>query len=222
MNRHKLSHQTSTQTLKFMKTQTLKLAALVLLPAAALVLTSCSSSDSKSAVESSSSMVFRPGVPGGVMVETHQLQATVKSIDAASRKVELATADGKRTTVKCGPDVINFDQIRVGDQLTVTVTEELVAYLARAGGPAGTGGASAIALAPKGAKPGGIVADTVQFTAKVVALDHRNHKAVLQFPDGSTRTVAVRPDVDLRQRKVGEEVVIRITELVAIQVSKPQ
>jgi hypothetical protein len=155
------------------------------------------------------------------MVETHQLKATVKGVDAASRKVELATADGQRTTVKCGPDVINFDRIRVGDQLVVTVTEELVAYLANARTP-DDGAVTAVVLAPRGAKPGGVRAETVQVTAKIVALDLRGHKATLQFPNGSTRTVAVRPDVDLAQRKVGEEVVIRVTEVLAIKVEQPQ
>ena len=51
------------------------------------------------------------------------MTATVTGIDAASRKVTLVTPEGKKTTVKCGPEVINFDQIRVGDQLKVTVTE---------------------------------------------------------------------------------------------------
>lgn len=46
-------------------------------------------------------------------------------------------------------------------------------------------------------------------------------KAILQFEDGSTRTVAVRPDVDLGKRKVGDRVVIRTTEALAITVRNP-
>jgi hypothetical protein len=48
-----------------------------------------------------------------------------------------------------------------------------------------------------------------------------DHRATLQFEDGSTKTVAVRPDVDLNKRKVGDKVVIRITEALAIRVVKP-
>jgi len=193
--------------------------ALAFLPIAALTLTSCST-EPKSAVETSSLVSYQPGVPGGIMVETHKLTARVTAIDAAARKVTLLTADGKNTTVKCGPGVANFDQIRLDDQLTVVVTEEIVAYLANARTPA-DGGATAVVLAPRGAKPGGVIADTVQVTARVTAIDHRNHKATLQFPDGSTRRVAVRPDVDLTHHQVGEEVIIRVTEVIAIQVAKP-
>ena len=149
------------------------------------------------------------------------MTATVTGIDAASRDVTLVSRDGKKTTVKCGPDVINFDQIRVGDQVKVMVTEELAVAMATSGAPASDGGASVVALAPKGARPGGIVANTVQVTAKVTAINLKKHKATLQFPDGTTRTVAVRPDVDLTQRKVGEEVVIRCTQALAISVEKP-
>jgi phage baseplate assembly protein gpV len=149
------------------------------------------------------------------------MTATVTDIDAAKRKVTLVTSDGEKTTVKCGPEVINFDQIRVGDQLKATVTEELAVAMAAEGAPPSDGGAAVVALAPKGAKPGGIVANTVQVTAKVTAIDLKHHKATLQFPDGTSKTVAVRPDVDLTQRKVGEEVVIRTTEAVALSVQKP-
>lgn len=209
-------------TIKLMKAIILNLTTWALLPAASLTLTSCSSTSSPPPVETTSAASFQSGVPGGVRVETHKLTAHVTGIDAANRKVTLVTSDGEKTTVKCGPEVINFDQIRVGDQLKVTVVEELVAYLAAAGTPPSDGGAAVVALAPQGAKPGGLVADTVQVTAKVTAIDLKKHKATLQFPDGRTRTVAVRQDVDLTKRKVGEEVVIRITEMLALSVEKPQ
>jgi hypothetical protein len=83
------------------------------------------------------------------------------------------------------------------------------------------GAAQMVALAPKGAKPGGIVAATTKVTAKVTAIDAEHHMATLQFEDGTTHTVAVRPDVDLSKRKVGDKVVIRKTEALAIRVAKP-
>jgi hypothetical protein len=189
--------------------------------AALLALASCSSTPSTPAVESASVTSFQEGVPGGVVVETHKMTVIVTAIDPATRKVTLIAPDGKQTTVKCGPYVINFDQIRVGDQLKVTVAEEFVAYLAEAGAPPSDGAATTVVLAPKGAKPGGVIADTVQVTAKVTAIDLKKHKATLQFPDGSARTVAVRRDVDLTRRHVGEEVVIRITDALAIRVENP-
>jgi Cu/Ag efflux protein CusF len=161
------------------------------------------------------------GVPGGTVVQTYELKASVTAIDKAARKVTLMDATGIKTTVKVGPEAINFDQIRVGDQLELTAAQELVVSVTGEGETPSDGGAQVVALAPQGAKPGAILAETTQVTAKVTAIHAEQHTATLQFEDGSTRTVAVRPDVDLSKRKVGDKVVIRITEALAIRVVKP-
>ena len=148
-------------------------------------------------------------------------RSNVVHIDGPGREVILATPDGKRQGVKCGPEVVNFNQIRVGDQLKVTVAEEVAVYMASSAEPSNAGAAAVVALAPKGAKPGGVMAATVEVVATVTAIDLGHHKATLTFPDGTTRTVAVRHDVDLTKRKVGEKVVIRKTEAMAISVEKP-
>jgi hypothetical protein len=161
------------------------------------------------------------GVPGGTEVQTYELTATVAAIDKASRKVTLVSPDGIKKTVKVGPGAINFDRIRIGDQLKVTATEELVVQMAGSGESADDAAAALVALAPKGAKPGGVVAETTRVTATVTAIDPERRTATLQFEDGSTKTFPVRADVDLAKRKVGEKVVFRLTETVAISVAKP-
>ena len=201
-----------------MNAKAITTATLALLPAALLTFTSCSSAPKG---ESATAVAYQEGVPGGIVVETFKQTATVTGIDAANRKVTLVTPEGKKSTVKCGPEVINFDQIRVGDQLKVTVMEELAVYMAAQGAPPSDGAAAVVALSPQGAKPGGVVLNTVQVTAKVTAIDLKNHKATLQFPDGTTKKIAVRKDVDLTKQKVGDEVVLRCTEALAISVEKP-
>lgn len=171
--------------------------------------------------EAAGAVVVKEGVAGAAVVQTYELKATVTSIDKAARKITLMDASGIKTTVKAGPEVVNFDQIRVGDQLNITAAQELVVSVVGEGETPGNGGEQFVALAPKGAKPGAIMAETTQVTAKVTAIDVENHKATLQFEDGSTRTVAVRPDVDLRKRKIGDKVVIRTTGALAIRVEKP-
>jgi len=171
--------------------------------------------------EGSGAVALAEGVPGGVVVQTYELTATVASIDKDSRKLTLLGSTGIKQTIKVGPEAINFDQIKVGDKLKLTVAEELVIYVAGEGENPRDAEAQVVALMPKGAKPGGIVAETVQVTARVTAIDLEHRKATLQFEDGTTRKVAVRPDVDLSKRKVGERVVIRTTEALAISVSRP-
>ena len=201
-----------------MKNNAMQWGGAVLLSAGLLAFTSCSSTPK---IEPTTTAVYQEGVPGGIVVETYKNSATVTAIDAANRKVTLVTPDGRMETFKAGPEVVNFDQIRVGDQVKATLAQQLVVYMAEGNPPASDGEAALVALAPKGAKPGGLMANTVQVIAKVTAIDLKRHKATLRFPDGKTKTFAVRQDVDLTQRRVGEEVVIRTTEALAISVEKP-
>jgi len=185
---------------------------------AMLFFTSCSSAPKGETVTVAA---VQKGVPGGIIIETFNTSATVTGIDAGTRKVTLVTPEGKQTTYKAGPEVINFDQIRIGDQVKATAARELVVFLGQAGSASGDGRAAAIALAPKGDKPGIFISDTVQVTAKVSAIDLKRQKATLGFPDGKSKTFQVRSDVDLTKVKLGEEVVIRATEALAILVERP-
>ena len=201
-----------------MKNKMKKLAGAVLISAVPLLMTSCSSTPEG---QETTVVAAQPGVPGGVMVNTYQVTATVKAVNADDRKVTLVGPDGKDMVVKCGPDVVNFPQIKVGDQVTAIVTEQLVVAMGTDASSVGNGAGAAVALSPVGGKPGGAVAQTVQITATVVAIDLEHHRVTLEFPDGSKKTVAVRPDVDLTKRAVGEQVVIQATESVALSVTPP-
>ena len=191
------------------------------LSVALLALASCSSTPENPQVLKTTAMAVQPGVAGGVTVETYQSSATVTAIDAGTRSVTVVSPNGATAAFKCGPEVVNFDQIHVGDQIRATLTKELVVFLRPAGEPAADGAAGAIARPAKGEKPGIVMADTVEVTATVKAIDLKRHEATLQFPDGSTKTFPVRPDVDLAKAKLGEQVVIRSTQAMALLVEKP-
>jgi hypothetical protein len=171
--------------------------------------------------DSAGAVAIEEGVAGGVMVQTIEVTAAVIMIDKANRKVTLLSPDGFKTTVKAGPDVINFDQIRVGDQLKVTATEELVVRLAAPGESVQDRADAVVALAPIGAKPGGLAAETVQIIGTITAMDSAQRTATLKFEDGASKTFPVRDDVDLAQRKIGDKVVFQITEMIAIDIEQP-
>jgi hypothetical protein len=194
---------------------------LALLFVGLLTLTACSPTSPPPPAKETRSTDIQEGVPGGVIVNTLDVSARVTAIDTSNRKVTLLGPDGDKFTFKVRPEAVNFDQIRVGDLVNATVTEELVVYLDEEGASAPDGSAAVVALAPKGAQPGGLVAETVQVTAKVIAIDQTNRTATLQFEDGSSKTLRVRDDIDLSRRKVGEKVVFQVTEMIAISVEKP-
>ena len=208
-----------------MKSITPKFTALALLPAAVIALTSCSSTQPQaeplSTVGATRTAVYEPGVPGGVLTEQFKETATVTAIDPATRKVTLVDKNSTQVSFIAGPEVANFAQIQVGDQVKATVTDRVSLFVPKPGESAADLAAGVVALAPLGEKPGGLMADTVQFTAKVTAVSLWHHTATLQLPDGTSKTFKVRPDVTLTKETVGTEVVVRTTQAVAISVEKP-
>jgi translation elongation factor P/translation initiation factor 5A len=193
----------------------------LLTAAFAFALSSCSCTPKTAEVHKTTMVAVQPGVPGGTTLETYQSSAIVTAIDAANRLVTVVSPNGATATFKAGTNVVNFDQIHIGDQIRATLTKEVVVFLRPADEPATDGGASAIALAAKGQKPGVAMADTVEVTATVEAVDLKRHEATLLFPDGTTKTFPVRPDVDLTKAKLGQQVVIRSTRSIAFLVEKP-
>jgi hypothetical protein len=194
-----------------MKNKILKLAAIIMVPAALLALASCSSTPEPDSTD----------VHAHVMLNTATATATVQSINPADRTVVLLHPDGSVTTYECGPEIRNFDQIKVGDHVTATVAESLAIGLIKGGGvPTGAGSTSATVRSPLGDKPAARMVDTVGFIAKIVSMDTANRQVTLQMPDGTSETVTAGPDVNLANVSVGDSVGVRLTRAIAITVTE--
>jgi len=164
---------------------------------------------------------FVEGVPGGAVSEVDEMTATVTAVDPAKRSFTLQDEQGNTRTLYAPAEMQNFDQLVVGDKVLAKVGLERVVYLRQPGEIAADGAAGVLATAPLGSKPGMLVADTIEVTAMVKAIDTTLRTATLKFADGTERTVKVRPDVDMKTEYLGREVVLRITSAFAISV-EPQ
>jgi carbon starvation protein CstA len=157
---------------------------------------------------------------GAAIVETFQGTATVAAINFDTRKVTLLFSDARQATYKADKQVVNFDQIKVGDQVKATVIEELAVFLRKGEPRPSTGVGAAVALTPLGARPGIVVADSTEVTATVTAVDTKARTVRLQFLDGTRKTVKVGKSVDLTKVRPGDGVTAQLTEAVAIVVEK--
>jgi Cu/Ag efflux protein CusF len=158
--------------------------------------------------------------PGGSAAVATVATAKVKSIDPEARTVTLETADGESRTIKCGKEVVNFDQIKVGDVVKAVAIERVAVAVGRPGAAdAKPDSGAAIARAPKGDKPGIIIANTDATTAKIAAVDAAGHTVKLE---GQDQPVKVASDVDLTGVKQGDEVTVRMTKGIALWVEKPE
>ncbi|MGL4315778.1 MAG: hypothetical protein ACRCTL_04110 [Pseudomonas sp.] len=184
------------------------------------LLTACNSQAQNQALSSdiSTSQVTQEGVPGSLTTQVERVSAVVSAIDYEQRSFTLKDAQGNSRDFKAPPEMLNFPQLKVGDQVNATVTLEQLVYLREPGAPSADGAAGLVAAAPEGSKPGILVADTIEVTAVVKAIDVKLHTATLQFADGSQKTVQVRPDVQLKDQYLNSRVVIRLSSALAIRV----
>lgn len=168
----------------------------------------------------SASWTTTTGEAGGTAEETIQATAKVKAIDAKTRKITLTSEDGTDASFTAPAAMKNFDQLHVGDKVTATVNSRLVIYV-RPGTAPDIAAASAVVTAPKGAKPGAIIAEGAELIATVRSIDTQNRNATIEFADGSFRTVPIRKDVDLSKYKAGDSVVIRVSQQLMVVAEKP-
>ena len=191
-----------------MRSKALKLTTLALLPATLLTLTSCSSTSTPPPVGTSREF-FTKGVLGEVILQTFITTATLTAIDHVQRNATLVQFNGKQFIVKVGPEVANFDQIQVGDQVNATLTEKIVERLDKDA----SGGATAVEAV-------GLVAENTQLTSKIIAIDSMKRTLTLRMEDGTTQTFPIREDVALSGIKLGDRIGFRVIEITAIKIEK--
>lgn len=161
----------------------------------------------------------RPGVVEGELIV---VTAKVKAIDTKNRLVTLEYPDGRLVKIKCGPEVRNFAQIRVGDDVTAEFLESVEIFVSTEKTVPATGTASAVERAPLGSKPGITEVQSVEASAVVESIDYNTRMVKLRGPDGKTKTVKAGPEVKrLNEVKQGDTVVVRYTEAVSIKVTAP-
>lgn len=171
-------------------------------------------------VDSDTTVKAEQGVPGGEVVRVTTLDAKVTGIDSAKREVALVSRYGEAFTVQAGPEIKNFNEIRVGDSLKISLKERLLVRMAKPGEKLNDEAWVSGKGAPRGAKPGAQVSSKEQYVGTVTAIDQKKRKVTLKFSDGSTGKFDVRSDIDLSKHHTGEKVLIRLTESLAVSMKK--
>lgn len=160
---------------------------------------------------------------GVKIVDVIVMQATVQAINANERIVILADQAGNVQTIEVDPEVKNFDQIALGDIVTVEYFESVALFLGSPDNKPGEFETQIMQTAEKGERPGMVAIDVVEIIATVEAIDKENMKVKLKGADGKVVSVKVDPSMgNLENIKVGDTVHARYTEAVAVSVTEPQ
>jgi len=157
----------------------------------------------------------------GKATASQVVQATAKivAIDAKTRTVTLQNDQGEKTDVVCGDDVRNFDQLKVGDEVTFQYYESLTLKLEKVTGEPTVSEKTSELRSEPGELPGGVKTRETTITAKVTAVDAAQNTITIVGPKGKSHTLEAEPDM-VAKVKVGDMVHAIYTEAVAISVSR--
>jgi hypothetical protein len=157
--------------------------------------------------------------PGNVAaMEAVQAAAKVVAIDAASRTVTLVGPEGRRFNVIAGPEVKNFAQIVVGDEVVIEYIRAISLHVQKNTGFRERSEQAGGARAVPGAKPAGVVGREVRIVADVIGVDAKKSTITLRGPEGNIVELDVKNPDHFKVVKVGDQVEANFVESVAIAV----
>jgi hypothetical protein len=168
------------------------------------------------------------GAQGGTMTATApgkaaaanvvEITASVQAVNKATREVTIKGPRGNVETVVAGPEVKNFDQIKVGDNVVLRYIEALSLELKKGGtAPVARTDSAMGGTAKPGEKPAAGVGRQVHVTANVVAVDAATQTVSLKGPKQTVDLHVADPE-QFKLVKVGDQVEATYTEAVALSV----
>lgn len=159
----------------------------------------------------------QPGAAG--IAQTVEFSATITAIDKASRTLTLKGPKGEEAKVVAGPEVKNFDQLKVGDIVTAKYLESLVLELKKGGGlPVAKTEKSGVVAAKPGEKPAAMGGRQVTAVGNVTKIDAATQTVTIKGPE-RTVELKVRDPEQFKLIAVGDQIEATYTEAIAVAVT---
>jgi len=152
-------------------------------------------------------MTSSQGAGKAQALRTEEVRAQVVSLDRLTRAITLKGPKGTVLDMIAGKEVKNFDQLKVGDFVTVRYFQSLALELQKPGQAAASYSERPTARGRE-----------VRAIATVTAIDEKTKTVSLKGPRGNTVTLDVRNPEHFKVMKVGDEVRVTYTEAVAFSV----
>ena len=136
---------------------------------------------------------------------TVTLSGTVETIDHDNRILNIKTANGKFETLEVPQSAKRFDELKIGDKVSVTYNNNVSVRLKPAGEPAVDTG-SATKSGGQGERPGGAIAVQRTMTATISSIDKSASAITFVGPNGFKYSRRVADSTVLDKVKVGDRV----------------
>jgi hypothetical protein len=162
------------------------------------------------------------GPTGAGMGRAVEIQATVTAIDKEKRTVTVKGPRGNTRTFAVGKEARNFDQVTVGDMITLTYLQAITVSLEKAAGAVPhTSVTKDLKRAAPGEKPGGQLTSQTTVVGTVTAIDEKTRLVTVRGPEGNEVDLRVQDPAKFENVKVGDLVRATYTEALAISVATP-
>jgi len=158
--------------------------------------------------------------PSGSKAGNVSKSATIAAINHTTRVVTLKDAQGNVEDVVCGPEIVRFNELKVGDTVTFSYHAAVVYQIAKPG--AKTEAAGAAVVRGQGVKPSGAVTKQSKTTVTIEAIDATAPSVTVRTADGHKMTAQIEDKKNLEGLKVGDKVEITFTEALMVTVDAPK
>lgn len=152
------------------------------------------------------------------------LQGQITALNTSTREVTVTGSDGSSVEIVAGPDIRNFNQLKVGDQVALDYRAAVALELEPAGSaPLGATATQARTVPNRGDIPGGARSNTISLVTEVAAVNPERGTIALRGESGNTQLIAVeRPDLraKLPNVKRGDLLRISYTQAVALGIRR--
>jgi len=187
------------------------------------VLSACATTKQEAPAAPVAPAVVPAEKPAGIVGQTVVETVMVDAIDYKNRTLVLKDADGNSHFMKAGPEIRNFPQIKVGDEVITEHTQSVAILVDKPKGKPAGGQAQAIKRAPLGAKPAMDAINVIGISATVEKIDYDKRMITLKGPEGKVITTKVDPSLTrFNEVKKGDMIYMQITEEFAIRVETPK
>ncbi|MGD8429234.1 MAG: hypothetical protein PVH31_02400 [Ectothiorhodospiraceae bacterium] len=155
--------------------------------------------------------------------QTSTITGVIQEIDRGTREVAIKESSGNVFTLAVSEEAKNFDELQVGDEVSMEYTIGLTVALSPVREGTGTSRAEFSKFTEQAGKgdqvAGGKMTRYTTVVAVVEKLDPETRMVTLKGPN-RTVTLAAGPDVDLGQVKEGDQVVAAIEQALAVNVTR--
>lgn len=151
-----------------------------------------------------------------VAVQETEAVVTVTKVDKATRTVTFRGPKGNVATLTVPPEAQNLDQVKPGQQYKMKYVESVAVEIRKGGAPAAAS-EQQVKLAPKGAKPGGVIVRTQQIAGVLDDVDYAKRYVSVRGPKGTVLPFKVADDVPLDELKAGDSIAVTYTAALTIE-----